>query len=120
MTNISKIQNSVKPLMMPSQELNLQDLDMHRFLNKESARLVMKILNDVMNTGVWMQEPGNAIATYLVGEQEWAGEMERMKAKKGEGVTGKNKRKKAQKKGNQKKSKKQKNAAPNEMGQEHH
>ena len=42
------------------------------------AKLAIKTLNDVMNTGVWMQEPGSIIASYLLGEQEGTKEMERI------------------------------------------
>ena len=74
------------------------------------AKLVINTLDKVMKTGVWSQEPGKIIAVYLVGEQEWREERERMEPKKQGNETCKNKRKKGQKKQNQKKSKREKNA----------
>ena len=44
------------------------------------VNLAIDTLNDTMKTGVWNHEPGNIIASYLVGEREWRKEMERMKA----------------------------------------
>ena len=44
-------------------------------------RLTIETLDDVMTTGVWKQEPGSIIASYLVGEQEWDKEMERMRSR---------------------------------------
>ena len=41
-----------------------------RFFDKSRAKIAIITLNDIMNTKVWMQEPGNIIAFYLVGEQK--------------------------------------------------
>ena len=44
------------------------------------VKLAITTLNDVMDTGVWMQEPGSIIASYLLGEQEGTNVMEKLKA----------------------------------------
>ena len=44
------------------------------------AKIAITTLNDVMDTGVWMQEPGSIIASYLLGEQEETNVMEKLKA----------------------------------------
>ena len=42
----------------------------------------MDTLDTVYSTNMWHQEPGNILASYLVGEEVWAKEIERMKLEK--------------------------------------
>ena len=44
-TNIRKIKNSVKPLMMPSQKLNLQEQDISP--PKEKIKLAMETFSEI-------------------------------------------------------------------------
>ena len=43
------------------------------------VKIAITTLNDVMDTGVWMQEPGSIIASYLLAEQEGTNVMEKVK-----------------------------------------
>ena len=49
-----------------------------RFFGK--VKIAITTLNNIMDTGVWMQEPGSIIASYLLGEQEETNVMEKLKA----------------------------------------
>ena len=44
----------------------------NRPVERRRIKLVINTLNDVMTTGIWVQEPGTIIASYLVGEEEAA------------------------------------------------
>jgi hypothetical protein len=43
------------------------------------AKIAITTLNNIMGTGVWMQEPGSIIASYLLDEQEGTNMMEKVK-----------------------------------------
>ena len=69
MTNIRKIQNSVKPLMMPSQKLNLQEQDIRR--PKRRVELVKEAFSETAGIQSLAQEkgPGDIILGYLGGSE---------------------------------------------------
>ena len=43
------------------------------------VKIAITTLNNIMDTGVWMQEPGSIIASYLLAEQEGTNVMEKVK-----------------------------------------
>ena len=68
-----KIQNSVKPLMMPSQELNLQDLDMLALRKKRKSQacherhsLEYKALNHWVKRTHW---EASSLAIFLANQE---------------------------------------------------
>ena len=69
MTNIRKIKNSVKPLMMPSQKLNLQELDFA--VPREELKLAKEAFSETAGIQSLAQEkgPGDIILGYLGGSE---------------------------------------------------
>ena len=48
----------------------------------ERVKLAADVLHEVTSSAAWYQEPGGIIASYLVGEKEWEGEMARIRSQK--------------------------------------
>ena len=55
-----------------------------RPFEKAIAKLAMHALGTALETGMWHQEPGDILASYLVGEEEWAKETGKLEKQKQE------------------------------------
>ena len=53
-----------------------------RPIERAIAKLTMDTLGIALGTGMWHQEPGSILASYLVGEEGWTKEIEKMKLEK--------------------------------------
>ena len=55
-----------------------------RHFERAIAKLAMDTLDTALETGMWHQEPGKIIASYLVGEEEWTEETRKLEKQKQE------------------------------------
>ena len=72
MPNIRMIQNSVKSLMVPSQELNLQDLDMLASLTKKVSGLPKRHSLEYKALNHWVKRThweASSLAIFLVNQE---------------------------------------------------